>query len=56
MKKNNLEENFKKFVLEVNKAQDQNKENEFMEKLRLLTKHKSIEAMVARFKKLAGIS
>ncbi len=55
MKASKLNTGFKKLVLEIEKSNTNNEETEWLEKLRKLTGHKTVEEMIKRFKKLANI-
>ena len=55
MKDSKVKDNFKRLVVEMEKAKNKAEDSDFLEKLRKLTGHETIEKMVKRFKKLAGL-
>lgn len=55
MKNSNLIEHFRNLILEIEISSIKDQDNEFLEELRKLTGFNSVEEMIERFKKLAGI-
>lgn len=55
MEDSNLKKSFKKLILEIDTSKLDKQDIEFLEDLRKLTNYSSVEDMIKRFKKLAGI-
>ena len=55
MEESDVRKIFKELILEINSSFLEKQDTEFLEGLKLLTNSDSIENMIKRFKKLAGI-